>query len=221
MLKSSLKSVRKLRNSRVIELDYVPIAKNLAYQFTKGLSWNVINSASIEVSLRHIWWTILVITCSMWSDIPRIRIVKHTSFQSKRKDPCWFILNVHLFYTVCQDGFSLMCSNELKRMRNTPIWVRLLVTIYKIVQIPKYSWKGQEYELYAPTRGDAFGQPCISKGFKWNLFHIKLSILDLVHCSCVTRCSFCIRWMFNLTVSIETQIHQMTEKEHENISYEH
>jgi hypothetical protein len=37
-VKRQLKSVRKLRNSRVIALDFCPIAKNLADQFTKGLS---------------------------------------------------------------------------------------------------------------------------------------------------------------------------------------
>jgi hypothetical protein len=36
--KRQLKSIRKLRNSRVIALDYIPMAKNLADQFTKGLS---------------------------------------------------------------------------------------------------------------------------------------------------------------------------------------
>jgi len=51
-VKRRLKSVRKLRNSGVIALDYVQIAKNLADQFTKGLSRNVIDSASSEMGLR-------------------------------------------------------------------------------------------------------------------------------------------------------------------------
>jgi hypothetical protein len=51
-VKRQLKSVKKLRNSRVIAFDFVPIAKNLADQFTKGLSRNVIRSASIEMGLR-------------------------------------------------------------------------------------------------------------------------------------------------------------------------
>ena len=46
------KSVRKLRNSGVIALDYVHTSKNLADQFTKGLSRNVIDSASSEMGLR-------------------------------------------------------------------------------------------------------------------------------------------------------------------------
>jgi hypothetical protein len=51
-IKRRLKSVRKLRNSRVIALDYVHTSKNLANQFTKGLSHSVIDSASSEMGLR-------------------------------------------------------------------------------------------------------------------------------------------------------------------------
>jgi hypothetical protein len=51
-IKRSLKFVRKLRNSEVIVLDYVHTSKNLADQFTKGLSRNVIDSASSEMGLR-------------------------------------------------------------------------------------------------------------------------------------------------------------------------
>ena len=51
-VKRWLKTVRKLRNSRVIALDYVHTSKNLADQFTKGLSRNVIDSASSEMGLR-------------------------------------------------------------------------------------------------------------------------------------------------------------------------
>jgi hypothetical protein len=51
-IKRRLKSVRKLRNSRVIALDYVHTSKNLPDQFTKGLSRGVINSASSEMGLR-------------------------------------------------------------------------------------------------------------------------------------------------------------------------
>ncbi|XP_066316831.1 secreted RxLR effector protein 161-like [Miscanthus floridulus] len=51
-VKRRLKSVRKLRNSRVIALDYVHTSNNLANQFTKGLSRNVIESASREMGLR-------------------------------------------------------------------------------------------------------------------------------------------------------------------------
>ena len=51
-VKWRLKSVRKLRNSGVIALDYVHTFKNLADQFTKGLSCNVIDSASSEIGLR-------------------------------------------------------------------------------------------------------------------------------------------------------------------------
>ena len=51
-VKWRLKTITKLRNSRVIALDYVHTSKNLVDQFTKGLSRNVINSASSEMVLR-------------------------------------------------------------------------------------------------------------------------------------------------------------------------
>ena len=51
-VKRRLKSVKKLRNSGVIALDYVQMAKNLADQFTKGLSRNVIDNASMELGLK-------------------------------------------------------------------------------------------------------------------------------------------------------------------------
>ena len=51
-VKRRLKPVRKLRNPGVITLDYVHTSNNLANQFTKGLSRNVIESASREVDLR-------------------------------------------------------------------------------------------------------------------------------------------------------------------------
>ena len=51
-VKRRLKSIRKLRNSGVIALDYVHTSKNLGDQFTKGLSCNVIESASREMGLR-------------------------------------------------------------------------------------------------------------------------------------------------------------------------
>jgi hypothetical protein len=51
-VKRRLKSVRKLRNFRVIALDYVHTYNNLADQFTKGLSRNVIESTSREMGMR-------------------------------------------------------------------------------------------------------------------------------------------------------------------------
>jgi hypothetical protein len=51
-VKRRLRSVRKLRNSGVIALDYVQTAKNMADQFTKDLSRNVIDNASMELGLR-------------------------------------------------------------------------------------------------------------------------------------------------------------------------
>ena len=51
-VKRRLKSVRKLRNFGVIALDYVQTAKILADQFTKSLSRNVIDNASMELGLK-------------------------------------------------------------------------------------------------------------------------------------------------------------------------
>jgi hypothetical protein len=51
-IKRRLKSVRKMRNSGVITLDYIHIEKNLTDLFTKGLSCNVIDAASKEMGLR-------------------------------------------------------------------------------------------------------------------------------------------------------------------------
>jgi transposase-like protein len=51
-VKRRLKYVRKLKNSRVITVDYVHTFNNLADQFTKGLSRNVIESASREMGMR-------------------------------------------------------------------------------------------------------------------------------------------------------------------------
>jgi hypothetical protein len=42
-MKRRLKSIRKMRNSRVIALNYIQTSKNLADPFTKGLSRNVID----------------------------------------------------------------------------------------------------------------------------------------------------------------------------------
>jgi hypothetical protein len=53
-VKRRLKYVRELRSSRVIALDYIPTAENLADQFTKGLSRSVIDNASKELGLRPI-----------------------------------------------------------------------------------------------------------------------------------------------------------------------
>jgi hypothetical protein len=53
-IKRWLKYVRKLRSSGVISLDYIPTAENVADQFTKGLSWSVIDYASKGLGLRPI-----------------------------------------------------------------------------------------------------------------------------------------------------------------------
>ena len=51
-VKRWLKSIRKLRNSRVIALDYVQTAKNLTDQFTRGLSQDMIDNAYMELCLK-------------------------------------------------------------------------------------------------------------------------------------------------------------------------
>jgi hypothetical protein len=51
-VKRRLKSIRKLRNTGLIALDYIHTSKNLADQFTKGLSRIVIDHASMELGLR-------------------------------------------------------------------------------------------------------------------------------------------------------------------------
>jgi hypothetical protein len=51
-IKSRLKSIRKMRNSGVITLDYIHTEKNLTDPFTKGLSRNVIGFVSKEMRLR-------------------------------------------------------------------------------------------------------------------------------------------------------------------------
>jgi hypothetical protein len=51
-VKKRLKPVRKLRNTGVTSLDYIHTSKNLADQFTKGLSRIVIDHASMELGLR-------------------------------------------------------------------------------------------------------------------------------------------------------------------------
>jgi hypothetical protein len=51
-MKRRLKSTIKLKNYGVIALDYIHTFKNLADQFTKGLSRNVVEGVSRELGLR-------------------------------------------------------------------------------------------------------------------------------------------------------------------------
>jgi hypothetical protein len=53
-IKRRLKSVRKMRNSEVITLDYIHTEKNLTDPFTEGLSRNAIDVTSKEMGLRPI-----------------------------------------------------------------------------------------------------------------------------------------------------------------------
>ena len=53
-IKRRLKTVRKMRNSRVIVVSYVKTENNLADPFTKGLSQNVISVTSKDMGTRPI-----------------------------------------------------------------------------------------------------------------------------------------------------------------------
>ena len=53
-VKRRLKSVRKLKNSRVIAVNYIRSEKNLTDPFTKGLSWTTISVANMDMGLRPI-----------------------------------------------------------------------------------------------------------------------------------------------------------------------
>jgi hypothetical protein len=50
-VKRILKSVEKMRNSKVIALDYIQMSRNSADPFIKGLSCNVIENASSDMGL--------------------------------------------------------------------------------------------------------------------------------------------------------------------------
>jgi hypothetical protein len=51
-IKRRLKSVRKMRNSGVITMDYIHTEKNMTDLFTKGISRNVIDDASKKMCVR-------------------------------------------------------------------------------------------------------------------------------------------------------------------------
>ena len=68
-----------------------------------------------------------------------------------------------------------------------------------------------EFDLYAPTRGDALDNLIPVKSSDKNLFHAKLPIQGLVRCAIMVKCSLDSRYQFNLTVSIETQVYQTFE----------
>jgi hypothetical protein len=53
-IKHRLKSIRKMKNSRVIVLSYVKSENNLEDPFTKGLPRNVISVISKNKGMRHI-----------------------------------------------------------------------------------------------------------------------------------------------------------------------
>lgn len=53
-VKRRIKSVRKLRNSGVITVNYIRTEKNLTDPFTKELAWKVISVASMDMGMRPI-----------------------------------------------------------------------------------------------------------------------------------------------------------------------
>jgi hypothetical protein len=53
-IKRHLKPIRRIRNSRVITVDYIQTEKNQVGPFTKGLSRNAVNTTSKEICLRPI-----------------------------------------------------------------------------------------------------------------------------------------------------------------------
>jgi hypothetical protein len=57
-VKRRLKSVRKIRNSGVIALDYIQTSKNLVDPSTTGLSRNVIENAPKEMGMRPTMYVI-------------------------------------------------------------------------------------------------------------------------------------------------------------------
>jgi len=71
-------------------------------------------------------------------------------------------------------------------------------------------WKASKYDLYGSNHRGCLEQPSTRKELGWNLFHRKLSIQGIVHCLVVSERNPCPRWMFNLTISIETLIYQRT-----------
>ena len=107
-VKRRLKSIKKLKNSEVITLEYVQTAKNMTYQFTKGLSCNVINSASSERGLRPTWSYTIVVTYPMWSEIPWIWLAKQAIvWLGWETLKCAYFFDVLLSLSVWQVGSYL------------------------------------------------------------------------------------------------------------------
>jgi hypothetical protein len=149
----------------------------------------------------------------MWSEIPWIRMPKQTSSRLWEKIPSFNSSLVHVFpfYKVgwfYLNVFLLTCCPTEHILRNTPIWDRLLVTVHEIWVISKFSWKGTEVWLICFKQRGCLLQPSTSKGLEWTSFHTKLSIQGLVHCIVVNEWHSDSRWMFNLTISIETTVYK-------------
>jgi hypothetical protein len=68
-----------------------------------------------------------------------------------------------------------------------------------------------EFDLYAPTRGDALDNLVLIKSLDETYSTQNCQFQGLVHCAVVVKCSLDSRWMFNLTISIETPVYQTFE----------
>jgi hypothetical protein len=68
-----------------------------------------------------------------------------------------------------------------------------------------------EFDLYAPTRGNALGNLVLVKSLDEIYSMQNCQLKALVHCVVVVKCSLDSRWMFNLTDSIKTPVYQTFE----------
>jgi hypothetical protein len=68
-----IKLVRHLRNTGEIVVEYINTTQNQIDPFTKGLAHAVVDETSMEMGLKPTWCYHIVVTHSMWSEIPWIR----------------------------------------------------------------------------------------------------------------------------------------------------
>ena len=167
-----LKSVRKLRNSWVITLDYIQTSKNLADPFTKGLSRNVIDNTSMEMGLRPTAWVVHSGLCDRRSSEVEVGYKLLVSWEesipiliiSLRVDAIlsWSAWQVDIYLNVFQVAYlsKQRCCPVEHLLRNTPIWIWLL-TLQSVRSECSLvnSWKALEYDVYATPAGKPCGNP--------------------------------------------------------------
>jgi hypothetical protein len=66
-VKWQIESVRHLRNTREIVVEYINTTRNLVGPFTKGLARAIIDEVSRKMWLKPIWCYHTMVTQSMWS----------------------------------------------------------------------------------------------------------------------------------------------------------